>query len=822
LAFIVLLLVIAGALWWPRAVQASYPQIDGEIDLAGLDAPVDIYRDQQGIPHIYASSEHDLFFAQGYVHAQDRFWQMDLNRHASAGRLSELVGSAGVDTDQFLRTLGWERVARQELEMLSEDAIAVLEAYAEGVNAYLTGRSNQELGLEYAFLPILNRGYQPKPWEPLHTQTWAKAMAWDLRDNMNAEIDRAILLSSLTPEQINALYPPYPADQPTIVTGQAAPASSAQQFLLAPNPEILAGLEVVGGRYRALDALLGGGGDKGIGSNSWAVSGQLSASGMPLLANDPHLNHGIPHIWYQNGLHCQPKGPQCSVDMAGFSFVGAPGVIIGHNDRIAWGFTNVGADVMDLYIEKINPENPNQYEYNGEWVDMEIVTETINVGSGDPIELEARITRHGPIISDVYGTLEDFTGEAGVELPENYAIAVQWTALQPNLTLQAVLQLGRAQNFEEFRAAASGFAVPAQNLLYADVEGNIGYQMPGWIPIRDGDNDGRYPVPGWTGEFEWLGFIAFDQLPFLYNPPEGYIVTANNAVVGADYPFHLADTWAYGYRAQRIVDMIEAAPGPIDLAYFQQMQADNRNLNAETLVPVLEQILPENDLVGMLAGWDFQNNIDSPEAALFEVFWKHLVTAAFGDDLPEDMQPSGGGRWWMVMENILTDSNNPWWDDQTTPDAVETRDDIFRSAFEAAVTDIEDRLGSDPAGWAWGDLHLAYFEHSVMTNFPLINTAFNRGPFQAAGGSSIVNASNWDASEDDFRISGSSSSFRMIVDLGDWQNSLTVFPTGQSGHPDHPHYIDLVDLWRLVRYYPMHWELDAIEAAAEGHLRLTP
>ncbi len=829
LVIIVLILGIVGAALWPRAVQASFPQVDGEIRLPGLDGAVDVYRDSNGVPHIYASTEHDLFVAQGYVHAQDRFWQMDFQRHVGAGRLSELLGSSTMDTDIFLRTMGWERVSREELELQDPATRAILEAYAEGVNAYLADHSGTQLSLEYLFINLLNRGYEPAPWTPLNTLTWAKAMAWDLRGNMDDEIDRAWALKTLTAEQIAELNPEYPQDHPYIVndlTPFTSGHSPAQDSAGAPGSnDALAALQTVQRRADALSALLGAPAESGLGSNSWVVSGALTDTGKPLLADDPHLDLAIPSIWYQVGLHCTPRTSECPLDLAGFSFVGAPGIVIGHNNRIAWGFTNVGPDVMDLFIEKINPDNPNQYEFEGEWVDMELVTETVNVGGGDPVEVIVRITRHGPIISDSYGDLENFAEESGLELPENYAIALRWTALEPNFVFRALYGFMRAQNWVEFRASAFFFEVPAQNLLYADVDGNIAYQMPGKIPLRAGDSDGRYPVPGWTGEGEWLGYVPFEELPFAFNPPEGYIVTANNAVVSSDYPYQIADTWDYGYRAQRIVDMIQNAPGPIDVAYMAQMQGDNKNLSAETLVPILMQIpLGDEHLAevrSLLDGWDYQQGMDSSPAALYEAFWNHLLAATFHDEVPEDLWPSGGSRWFSVVRNLSEDPESAWWDDVNTPDS-ETRDQIFAAAFAAAVADLEDRLGNDPSQWSWGQLHTLTLEHAVMSSFPLINAAFERGPFPVSGGKGLVNNISWDADADSYVGSGSAPSFRMVVDLSNFQNSLSVHPTGQSGHAGHPHYDDLIELWQLIQHYPMHWDLSAIQADLESHLRLVP
>ncbi|NOY99087.1 MAG: penicillin acylase family protein [Chloroflexi bacterium] len=825
---------IFGKNWVKTNAPRSFPQVDGEISLSGLDGPVDIYRDEMGIPHIYAATLHDLFMAQGYVHAQDRFWQMDAWRHIGSGTLSEMFGKAQVKTDTFLRTLGWAQIAEQEWDDLSPESRAILTAYSEGVNAYLDGRSGTELSLEYGVLKLLNADYVPEAWTPVNSLTWAKAMAWDLRGNMGAEIERAILLKTLTPEQVDTLFPPYPEDHPLIVPTIGENVAQTDHPRTTPSAAIdAATLAAVQSNFAMLDDVLGPVGD-GIGSNSWAVSGALTDTGMPLLANDPHLGIQMPSIWYQIGLHCQPVSQACPYEVGGFSFAGVPGVIIGHNDRIAWGFTNVGPDVMDLFIEKTNPDNPNQYEADGAWVDFETRTETINVGGGDPVEITVRLTRHGPVISDSYGPLKDndlekdkeaFRDKAGIDLPENYVIALSWTALEPGNVFEAIWGFNKAQNWDEFRQAARMFVVPAQNLIYADVDGNIGYQMPGRIPVR-ASGDGRFPVPGWTGEYDWTGYIPFEELPYVFNPQSGYIATANNQVNPWDYPYLITYDWDYGFRARRIVDLLDAAPPQIDIAYIQQMQGDNKNLNAETLVPILMQIpLPDERLVetrAVLENWDYQNDMDSAPAALFEVFWKNLLADTFHDDLPEDYWPGGGSRWFEVIRNLAAQPDNAFWDDQATTDQVETRDDIFARAFADAASEIEDLQGKDPAKWAWGDLHTATFENQTLgqSGIAPIENLFNRGPFPTAGSKNIVNATGWDVTEGYFV--DWLPSMRMIVDLGDLRNSLTVHTTGQSGHAGHQHYIDMADLWRNIEYYPMYWDEQGVVGNSEAHLRLVP
>jgi len=825
LAALILLIVIAVALFLPPTIRASYPQTDGEMHARGLNAQVDVYRDQAGIPHIYASNEHDLFFAEGYVHAQDRFWQMDFQRHTSAGRLSELLGSNTLDIDTFLRTMGWERVARQELENMDAQSRAMLESYAEGVNAYLADHSGTEVSLEYLFLNILNSNYTPAPWQALNSVTWAKAMAWDLRDNMDNEIERAILLKTLSPERIAELFPEYPSDGPVIVPDFSLASASQLPNAAAQMPAELSALFAsLNQRTAALDGLLGGDPNADLGSNSWVVSGELSATGAPLMANDPHLSFSIPSIWYQVGLHCAPKGPDCNYETVGVSFVGVPGIVLGHNDRIAWSFTNLGPDVMDLYVMKINPDNPNQYEMNGDWVDMQVVTEDIVVAGGDTVSLPVRITEFGPIVSDSYGDLMDFNVTAGIDLPENYAIALKWTALEPGNTFQSLFKLNRAQNFDEFRAAARDFVVPSQNLLYADVDGNIGYQMPGLVPIRAA-GDGLYPVPGWTDEYAWQGYIPFDELPYSLNPTSGYIVAANNAVVSADYPYHIADAWDYGYRAQRIVDMLATAPDPFDAGYFEQMQGDDMNLGALAIIAHLNDVQFDddhlNEMRSLLTSWDGQQRVDSGPAALFNVFWKHLLAATFNDELPEDYWPASGSgsSWYVVMTNLLADPQNAYWDDVNTPE-VETRDQILSAAFAGGVAETEKTLGKDSAKWTWGDLHTITFEHGVMSSFPLIDKLFNRGPFRLAGGNSVINAASWGSSDTFSAASGASK--RSIMDLSNWENSWQIITTGESGHAYDPHYIDMAPLWSTIQYFPLHWDLAAIQADSEGHLILLP
>ncbi|MEH2421200.1 MAG: penicillin acylase family protein [Nostoc sp.] len=810
-------------------VRQSFAQESGTIRLPELKAEVTVQRDKWGIPHIWAANSHDLFMAQGYIHAQDRFWQMDFWRHIGSGRLSEMFGSSQVDTDRYLRTMGWARVAQQEILEINAEMKAYLEAYADGVNAYLAEHQGSALSLEYAVLKFLNPGYKPEPWQILHSLTWGKVMAYDLGRNFQSEIERTILLKTLTPTQVEELFPPYPQDLPVILpefqqgegAGEAGGAGDKNAKLLY-SPDVFPALESITKPMMALEQLIGPTGI-GIGSNNWVISGQRTATGKPILANDPHLGVQIPSIWYEVGLHCTPKSTECPYNVTGFSFAGMIGVIIGHSDRIAWGVTNVQADVMDLYIEKINPKNSNQYEINGKWVDMQFVKETIQVAGSQPIVQTVRYTRHGPILSDVSPNLKEFKPSQSLELPQNYAVALRWTALEPSKLGYTIPQINRAQNWQEFRAAASNYDVPAQNLVYADVDGNIGYQMPGKFPIR-AKGDGRYPVPGWTDEYEWQGYIDFEQLPKSFNPSQAYIATANNLAM-RKYPYLITTDWVYGYRAKRIVEMISQQTQPISLKDVQQIQGDDRNLNAQTLVPLLRSITVDTPRLQaaqkLLRDWNLQLGMTSPAAALFEVFWKHLLADTFHDQLPEKYFPDGGDRWYAVVANLVKQPNSSWWDNRNTP-KVENRDQILRQSFTKAVDELERIQSKDPKNWNWGKLHTITFRNATLgkSGVAPIEALFNRGAFATAGNGETVNANRWRANKS-FEVSDIPS-LRMIVDLGNLENSVAIHTPGQSGHAFHQHYNDMVDPWRQIEYHPMLWKQKNITDSTAATLKLVP
>ncbi|WP_295124894.1 penicillin acylase family protein [uncultured Leifsonia sp.] len=849
LAVVLVLGVLAGGLGvW--TVMRSFPQTSGSLELSGLSAPVTVARDAAGVPQITARTADDLFRAQGYVHAQDRFWEMDFRRHVTSGRLSELFGAGQIPTDTFIRTLGWRQVAEQEVKLLDKTSLRYYQDYADGVNAYLSAHSGAELSLEYAVLGIQNPGYRPAKWTPADSVAWLKAMAWDLRSNLEDEIDRALLATKLTDAQLAELHPGYAYTQhptitalgggsPATVTPDATPAGSssaavrgdaAETATLAAVPATVYRdrLEQVASSLAALPQLMGPAGDD-IGSNSWVVSGAHTATGKPLLANDPHLGAVMPSVWYQVGLHCATVGPDCPFDVAGFSFSGLPGIIIGHNSRVAWGFTNLGPDVADLYVEKVTG---NTYEYDGTQQPLTIRHETITVAGGANVRITIRSTRHGPIITDLsdgYGAIaKNQAGKFGVPA-QQFQLSLQWTALTPGPTANAIFAFDTAHDWASFRAAAASFQVPSQNLLYADVDGNIGYQAPGLIPVR-ARGDGTVPVPGWTSQYGWVGTIPYDELPNVLNPPSGYIVTANNAAVGPDFPAMITKDWDHGYRANQIevrLTKLIASGKKVTRADMSAIQSDTYDANAATLAPILIAVGEKADPTSgvaraaeLLRGWNYHDDGDSAAAAYFAVFWKNLLAYAFARKLPASAPPTGGDRWFAVAAALAQRPDSPWWAD--TKLGTSDRDDMFAYAANRAWKEAQDRLGVDAQKWRWDALHTLELTNASFGSSGVapIEALFNRGPYPVGGGSSVVDATGWDASVG-YQVDRVPS-MRMVVDLADFDRSTWINLTGASGHAFAPHYADQAPLWAKGETRPWPFSPRAVKSAAQQTLTLTP
>ncbi|MFD3379012.1 MULTISPECIES: penicillin acylase family protein [unclassified Streptomyces] len=893
LILIVLVLAIIGGIaygsfWSISTVRASFPQTKGSITLDGLSGPVDVKRDGYGIPQIYASTDADLFMAQGYVQAQDRFYEMDVRRHMTAGRLSEMFGESQVDEDEFLRTLGWHRVAEKEYETkLSAETKKYLQAYAKGVNAYLKGKDGGDISLEYAALGFSN-DYKPKEWTPVDSVAWLKAMAWDLRGNMQEEIDRSLMTSRLGPQQIADLYPQYPYDRnkPIVQEGQYDSATGEYQqdsdtstgtggtqssagTGLANNEEAPSGLQSqLSGLYKVLDDVpeaVGVNGN-GIGSNSWVVKGTHTITGKPLLANDPHLSASLPSVWYQMGLHCRSVSEKCQYDVSGYTFAGMPGVVIGHNQSIAWGMTNSGADVTDLYLEKLTG---NGYEYDDKVKAFTTREETINVAGGKAKTIVVRETDNGPLLSDRDDELVKVGKKATVDSAapdrgDGYGISLRWTALDPGNSMDAVFAMNKATDWTQFRKAATLFDVPSQNLTYADTDDNIGYQLPGRIPIR-GEGDGSLPSPGWDSKYRWTGYIKQAELPYEYNPDRGYIVTANQAVVDKDkYPYTLTTDWGYGTRSQRIADLIESkikGGGKISTDDMRQMQLDNSSEIAKLLVPKLLKIDVADKHVReaqkLLEGWNYTQDADSAAAAYFNATWRNILKLAFGNKLPKELrvegqclnvepvdstgpadedqrvrecgqrdadsaQPDGGDRWFEVVRKILDDEDNAWWSapKTRTDDAVDTRDELFKRALTDARWELTAKLGKDIDSWNWGRLHRLYLKNQTLglEGPGFLKYMLNRGPYNMGGGEAAVNATGWNAA-------GGYSvvwvpSMRMVVNLEDFDKSKWINLTGASGHAYSAHYIDQTGKWIKGELLPWAYKERAVDAKTSDTLVL--
>ncbi|MFB7409652.1 penicillin acylase family protein [Streptomyces sp. NPDC056202] len=912
---ILLVLVLAlvagvgyGGFWGVTTVRASFPQTTGEIRLDSLSGEVEVKRDANGVPQIYADNEADLFRAQGYVQAQDRFYEMDVRRHVTAGRLSEMFGESQIETDSFLRTLGWRRVAQQEYDkVLSPETKKYLQAYAEGVNAYLKDRDPADISVEYAALALTN-DYAIEPWTPVDSVAWLKAMAWDLRGNMQDEIDRSLMTSRMSASQIKQLYPDYPyalhqpivdggaVDESTgkfdpkgsagdgdgdLTTGETpgdvpgsgsdSSSSSGSSGSSASSSDGSGAQSQLGALSEVLDgvpALLGPNGN-GIGSNSWVVSGQYTTSGKPLLANDPHLAPQLPSLWYQMGLHCRSVSATCRYDVSGYTFSGMPGVIIGHNDKIAWGLTNLGADVTDLYLEKIGPDG---YLVDGKVKPFTVRDETIKVAGGEDRTITVRSTERGPLVSDRSSDLEKVgqkapVGNAAPDRGTGYGVSLQWTALQPGKSMDAIFALDRAKNFDQFRAAAKNFEVPSQNLIYADTEGNIGYQSPGKIPQR-GKGDGTLPAPGWDSSYRWKGYIPFEQLPYEYNPKRGYIVTANQAVIDAeDYPDLLTKDWGYGSRSQRINDLIESKikdGGKISPDDMRTMQTDNRSEIATLLNPLLLKIDISDPYVReaqkLLEGWDYTQEPDSAAAAYFNAVWRNVLKLSFGNKLPKELraegdcinvrpadatgpvdeqnklvrecgqrdpdsaQPDGGDRWYEVVRPLLKQEKSEWWvtPGNRTDQATETRDQLLARAMKDARWELTAKLGKDVSTWSWGRLHQLTLKNQTLgTAGPgVVQQLLNRGPWNLGGGEAAVDATGWNAAGG-YEVIWVPS-MRMVVNVGDWDKSRWINLTGASGHAFNSHYTDQTDAWAKGDLYDWAYGKAAVDAATKDTLKLKP
>ncbi|HTJ66097.1 MAG TPA: penicillin acylase family protein [Actinospica sp.] len=839
---VVLAFATGGGFWYVRhTIQASYPQVSGTLNVPGLQDRVEVDRNAQGVPQVYAATSHDLFFAQGYVQAQDRFWQMDVYRHITAGRLSEMFGSGQLSTDEFIRTMGWYSIAQQEYNLLSPDTKASLIAYSAGVNAYMHAHSGGRASVEYAILG-LQTSYTPYEWTPVDSIAWLKALAWDLRDNLQDEIDRSLATRTLSVAQIAQLYPAYPSSHPEIVNQGTVVGGAFDQSATSSNTTSAAKLPA--GAAAAMTHLSTMIQDlpasltpdvQGVGSNSWVVSGSLTTTGKPLLANDPHLSPELPSIWYQMGLHCVTVDAACPYDVAGFTMPGTPGVVIGHTGTIAWGFTNGTEDVTDLVLEKVAGDT---YLYDGKQLPLTEHKETIKVAGGSPVTITVRRTNQGPLVSDADTDLSDVgkdapvTGTAAAGSPDRgtgYAVALRWTALQPGKTMDALFEIDRATDWNSFRAAAKDFVVPSQNMIYADTSGNIGYQTPGEIPIRK-TGDGTWPVPGWTSAYAWTGYIPFDELPHELNPKAGFIVTANNPIIAPnEYPYLLSKDFDYGYRANEITLRLKQATSDgkkIDADGMRSIEADTTNQLAAALVPYLKNapVASSTDAAkALFNGWNYTTPADSAATAYFYDVYAYLLRDAFMSKLPAAVDVDGGDRWFAVVTSLLPDASSAWWSDDKSTPAVHGRDALLGLAMNQAAQDMTSKYGGDPTKWTWGAMHtLTPTNQTLGTGGPaIVKMLLNGKPIPLAGGSAIVDANGFDLQATGFAVD-ELPSMRMVVDLSNFDDSTWVNLTGASGHVGDANYLDQLPLWQNQKTLPWPYSRAAVQAATKNTLTLEP
>ncbi len=787
--------------WW--MIQRPLPQHQGTLILDCLDGPVDIVRDRHGIPHIEATTEEDLWRAQGFVHAQDRLWQMEQQRRIANGTLAELFGEAALDADRFSRIIGFRRAAEAELAQLDPQVLQVLERYCEGVNAYIRSRPGR-LAAEFNLLR-----FQPDPWQPVDVVAFAKVMGWSLSLNWQSELTRLQLAQRLDPARAADLEPDYPAHNPIVAEG----VGSQEATRLVHTAGLILG------EYERIRPWLGPMADGlGQGSNAWAVAAERSLTGRPLLCGDPHLNVSMPGIWYEIHLSCP------TLKVAGASFPGAPGVIIGHNERVAWSFTNSGADVQDLYIERPHPEDPHRFEHNGQWEQATVLEEVIHVRRRPTPHVETVvITRHGPLIN---GLVSD---QATVPL------ALRWIGHEPSQQLRAILGINRAQDWEAFDRALADWAVPVQNVVYADVDNTIAYRLAGRVPIRR-SGFGLVPMPGWTDAHEWEGTIPDGELPRVVNPPSGLLVSANNKPVGDDYPYFLGLEFMPGWRARRIEEMLRAKR-QVGIRDMEEIQLDTTSTYAEVLTPILTGIVSDDPLVRtalrLLRNWRYRMEPDSGGALVFHYTLLHLLQMTFGEKLgaaAAGYLGQGTGPLFLItgmkhraitrlLELLQQEEQSVWYTDARTG-RPRRREELIHEALRQATRRIRKEVHSTPRHWAWGRVHQVRFAHP-MGGVRILGAFFNRGPFPVGGDGTTPCQMDHPLQLPPGLVQVIPT-YRQIIDVGRWDEMRSVTSTGQSGHPLHRNYTDQIPLWLEGVYHPMPWSWPEVEDIGLHTLHLRP
>ena len=782
LAIVVVIVVASGS---AIILETSVPDYDGRDRIPELGGPVTVIRDANAVPHIFADSALDAYRALGYLHAQDRFFQMELARRIGTGRLSELFGSAALRTDRFMRTLGIGNLAQAAVDNMAPQTRAALDAYTQGVNAWLqspkTGRPAE----------LILLAHEPEPWRAADSAIWGRLMALLLSGNWSQELLRAQLASRLDGQQIEDLWPGEPTESPTT---------------LANINRLFGQLDLAG-----IDAAIPEFLFQASASNQWVVDGNRSTSGKPMLANDPHLGFMAPGMWYLARI----VTPEFSG--AGATLPGQPFFAVGHNSDLAWGLTTTHADTQDLFIERVNPDDPDQYLVPGGALPFETRQEIISVRfRSEPDILTVRTTRHGPVISDISQT-------AATVATAGHVLALAFPALRPDdRTADALFDINRATTRDALMEALKLFHSPMQNLVYAFTNGDIGFVAAARVPIRR-SGDGRIPLPGWTGEHDWDGFVPFAELPQRHNPSSGWIANANNRVVAADYPHLITPDWPEGYRAQRIATLLDSTVKH-DGDSFAAMQNDVVSPAAVELLPLLlSHFAPSTDptaqqAIDLLRDWDGTMARSQAQPLIFSAWLQSLGRELYGDELGPLAARYGEVRP-RVLQRMLT-SRLQWCDDIATT-AIEDCTATVSAALASAVDDLRECLGDDPAAWRWGDLHVARFEHPVLSRIPVLGNLF-AVTIPTSGGDFTLNRGTPRSTDKNPFSHIHGAGLRAIFDLSDLDSSRLMIATGQSGHVRSKYFANTTADWRDGRYFVLKGNPATIRKETTGELTLSP